>query len=93
MKYYTLILLKLIRLPRTLRLKFYPVLNKVIFQLNNIHYGKNLRVFNKIYVMNEGEVTIGDDFNFSSGEMINPLARNIRGTIYVEPGGGNFCRK
>ncbi len=84
------VLLKLICLFRTLRLKFYPCFNRLIFYLNGITLGHNMKVFNKIYVMNKGVVTIGNNFNFSSGEMINPLARNIRGSIYVQTGGELF---
>ena len=53
------------------------------FRLIGIQYGRNLKVSNKIYVSGHGEIQIGDNFVFSSGGCINPICRNIRGTMYV----------
>ena len=70
-----------------MRLNAYPIINRLVFDWNDIRYGRNLQVLNKTYIINEGKILIGDDFNFSSGEAINPISRNIRGTIYCEMGG------
>lgn len=40
-------------------------------------------VHNKIYIMGHGKIIIGDDFQFTSGDSINPICRNIRGALYT----------
>lgn len=40
-----------------------------------------MKVYNKVYIIGRGHITIGDDFLFTSGAGINPLCRNIRGTL------------
>lgn len=62
---------------------FYIHYNRFYFKINGIKYGKNFQVYNKVYLQGEGEVIIGDDFLFTSGDSINPICRNIRGTIYT----------
>ena len=70
-----------------IRKSFYLQFNKKIFNANNIKYGKNLRVYNKIFltINSNASVIIGDNFKFMSGEAYNPLCRNIQGCIYAEP--------
>lgn len=63
---------------------FYLHWNRLYFQLLGIEYGKNLQVKNKIYIRGCGDLKIGDDFRFSSGDSINPICRNIRGEIYFD---------
>jgi acetyltransferase-like isoleucine patch superfamily enzyme len=53
------------------------------FKLIGIKYGKNMQVFDKIYVVGKGKITIGDNFIFMSGDGLNPLARNICGQMFV----------
>ena len=50
-----------------------------------IKYGNNLCVFNKIHLNIEpySTIKIGDNFHFTSGDSINPLARNIQGCIHA----------
>lgn len=76
---------KLPNTSRKLRKQFYTSYNKLLFKLLNIKYGKNINVFNRIYLeINPlSEITIGNNFTFSSGEAFNPLSRNIRGSIYT----------
>ena len=62
---------------------YYKRLNLFLFWLYNIEYGRNLCVYDKIYVQGQGVVKIGDDFTFTSGSSINPICRNIRGTFYT----------
>lgn len=33
-----------------------------------------------------GKISIGDNFYFSSGYGVNPIAGNLQGAVYVEPG-------
>lgn len=62
---------------------FYRLYNKLLFWVNGIQYGRNMRVCNKVFVLGQGVVTIGDDFYFTSGDSINPVCRNIQGAIYT----------
>ena len=47
-----------------------------------IDYGVNLVVRNKIYILGEGGVKIGDNFCFTSGDSLNPICRNLRGVFF-----------
>lgn len=64
---------------------FYCLMNQLRFKRIGIKYGENLRVSNSIYlhVAKQSQVTIGNNFTFSSGDGINALARNIKGQISV----------
>ena len=74
---------KLLRIVPKLRSIFYRNWNKLYFKLIGIKFGKNMRVFDKIYVVGRGQITIGDNFVFTSGSSINPICRNIRGCIHT----------
>lgn len=63
---------------------FYIYWNRVYFWLLGIRFGKRMYVKNKIYVRGVGNITIGDDFVFTSGDGINPICRNLRGEIYFD---------
>lgn len=62
---------------------FYKRWNKIYFKLLGIDYGNNMIVYNKVYISGEGHISIGDDFTFTSGDNINPICRNIRGSLYT----------
>lgn len=70
---------KLLRIVPKLKNIFYRLWNRLYFKLIGIKYGKNMQVFDKVYVNGYGKITIGDNFVFTSGEAINPICRNIRG--------------
>lgn len=72
---------RVLRLLPFLKSLFYKRWNVLWFGMNGVRFGKNLSVANRVYVNNRGEVRIGDNFCFSSGDNINPICRNIRGTI------------
>ena len=40
-------------------------------------------VTNKVYITGSGQVTIGDDFKYTSGDSLNAICRNIRGTFHT----------
>ncbi len=48
--------------------------------LLGVNFGKNIRVYNHVYldIHPQSKVTIGDDFVMSSGDSFNPLCRNIK---------------
>jgi acetyltransferase-like isoleucine patch superfamily enzyme len=68
--------------PRLKRI-IYNQYNKLYFWFNGVVYGKRLHVYNKVYVIGQGVVKIGDDFKFTSGDSINPICRNLCGSIYT----------
>lgn len=71
---------------KIIRKRFFIYWNKNIFKLNNVKYGSNLMVYNKFYLQKHpaANISIGNNFIFTSGDAINPLCRNIRGCIYAE---------
>lgn len=78
----------LTKAPRKLRKIFFMHYNKFIFYLAGIHYGKNMRITNNIYldINSKSYINIGNNFVFTSGEAFNPLCRNIKGSIYTKKG-------
>ena len=65
----------------------YKYYNRLYFFLLGIKYGKNLRIFNKVYVRGKGKIIIGDNLIFTSGDDLNPLCRNIRGMFFTSTNG------
>ena len=75
------------RIQRKLTTLFWIHLNRVYLKLvleNKL--GKNARVCNHVYLNmhKKSQVSIGDNFSFNSGSNINPLCRNIKGSITAE---------
>jgi acetyltransferase-like isoleucine patch superfamily enzyme len=76
--------MKLIISPNSLTIRFCKWFNRLYFRYKKIHFGKNMQVYNKVYITgNRGNINIGDDFHFTSGGGINPIAKNIRGCIHT----------
>lgn len=69
--------------------RFFPKLKKIYYQYYNrlylkclgIKYGRNCKIFNKVFILGHGNVIIGDNFSFYSGDSVNPISRNIQGCI------------
>lgn len=80
---------KLWRLPRKIQQIIYIHFYRIWFSVHSVHYGKNMRIFNKIFfhVANSKGVYIGDNFVMSSGGSFNPLSRNAKASVYVRNGG------
>lgn len=74
---------QLLRIWPKIRTFFYKYYNRFWFSVVGIKYGKNLHVFDKVYVQGKGNITIGDDFIFTSGDCFNPICRNIRGAMFA----------
>lgn len=70
---------KLLRIIPKLKNKYFLIWNRLFFKLIGIQYGKNMQVFNKVYIKGYGKIKIGDNFIFTSDEAINPICRNIQG--------------
>lgn len=81
-----LIIRKAFRVYPKIRTLLYIYINRAVFLLFGVKFGKNLCVFDRFYLtMSPGaSLTIGDNFTFSSGDGINPLCRNVRGKIFID---------
>lgn len=78
---------KLVNLPTILRIKLYPRINRMILRANGAVLGKNVCIPGKVlWTIRGGEISIGDNFYFSSGNGVNPIAGNSQGAVYVESG-------
>lgn len=58
--------------------------NMYKFKRAGVSFGKGLRIRGLIGLVNKGKCFIGDNFIFSSGNMSNAMARNIRGFIKTD---------
>jgi len=67
--------------------RFWKVYNYLIFRVGGVKMGANFCVHNHVYLSRgkNSEITIGDNFVFSSSACINPLSRNIKGCIVTNP--------
>lgn len=66
-----------------IRMYFYRIYNIIFFRFWGVKFGEKMRVYGKVYLRGKGEVKIGDDFLYASGDSINPICRNIRGAFYT----------
>lgn len=64
----------------------YILFNRIKFKFKKVCYGKNLRVYNHIYLRKSSQSTfcIGDNLTFTSGDGINPISSNINGMIRLD---------
>ncbi len=76
-------ILKALNFPKAFRIRVYPFFNRFLFKLHGIQHGKNLRVFNKVFLNIKGEMKIGDNFMLISGDGINASAANQKASIFV----------
>jgi len=74
---------KLFRVYPYLKTKLYIYWNKIFFTFLGIEFGSNMQIPNKIYISGKGNIKIGDDFRFTSGDNLNPICRNIKGSIHT----------
>lgn len=75
------------RIPLFLKTHFFILFNRILFSLLGVHYGKNMKIYNKVYVAGQGTISIGDNFVFISGDSLNPICRNIRGSFFTSLNG------
>ena len=76
---------KILKIIQKIEHKFFIIFNRYYFSYKEIKFGKNLNVYYKIYlnIAQKSQITIGDNFLFTSGKSINPLCRNICGSIHT----------
>ena len=78
---------KILNLPISLRIKFYPYINRMILRSYGAVLGKNIQIPGKVHwLIRGGKGCIGDNLYFSSGDAVNPIGSNLQGAIYVEGG-------
>lgn len=72
-------------IPRYLRSSFYLQFNKFLFTINEINFGENLKVYNKLHflIRSGALVRIGNNFLITSGDGFNPLCRNNRAKLFI----------
>lgn len=76
-------IIKLFNFPVAIHTRIWPRMNLLLFRLHGIQHGKNLRVFNKVFLNIKGEMKIGDNFMLISGDGINASAANQKASIFV----------
>ena len=81
-------LIKLLHLPTTLRIKLYPHINRMILRMHGVALAENVQIPGKVFwkIGGGGKIALGRDFYFTSGEGVNPIAGNTQGAVYVEDG-------
>lgn len=82
------ILGKLLNIPALVRMRFYPMLNRVLLKKKGAVLGRNVQIPGKLNLVTSGNnvIGIGDNFYFSSGDAVNPISSNLQGAIYLENG-------
>ena len=72
----------------TLKSAFWRTLNFIIFKFKDIKLGTRPDIKYRVYLNKHknGKIVIGDNFAFYSDCNINPLTRNLRGSIWCEEG-------
>ena len=66
------------------RTKFYILFNRYKLKKHGATIGRNLMVYDGIYLKGNGRLIIGDNFKFTSGDGINAISRNIKGSLYTD---------
>lgn len=66
-------------------ISYYVLKNMFFFKLKGVSYGSNFRIRGdvKLDIESNGKLVIGDNFNMTSGLMVNPLSRNIKTMIKI----------
>ena len=79
---------KILFIPRKIKQIFYIKLYIFLFYLLGIKFGKNLRIYNHIYlaIHHNSQLEIGNNFTFTNGSAFNPISRNIKGSIHTQEG-------
>ena len=82
------IIRKLLNAPTAFRIKFYPVLNRAVLKHLGAVLGDNVQIVGKLNLIVRGgvksKIKIGNNFYFSSGDSVNPIASNLQGSIFLE---------
>ncbi len=68
--------------------RFIVLLNLLRFKVRGVVHGSSMRIrgFVGLELMKGGRMSIGDGFVCSSGNMSNPMGRNVRSFFRIHPG-------
>jgi len=78
------ILLKMIHLPITLRIRFSSYFNRWFFKAKGAKIGKDFNVIGSVSIFGPGKISVGDNFCMTNGCAINPISSNLNGTFYTD---------
>ncbi len=78
------ILKKIYNLPCALRVRFSPYINRLVLKSKGVKYGANCMILGRLNISGCGNITIGDNFYFSSGNAVNPISSNLQGAILTD---------
>lgn len=67
--------------------KFIIAWNMLRMRMCKVTYGKGLRIRGIVGLRIKGQMSVGEHFQVSSGDMGNPMGRNVRSFICVGPKG------
>lgn len=70
--------------------RLYFIVNIITLKLNNVQYGKNLKINGFLYVRNYGNITIGDNVIINSGSGHNPLNGGMCTKLVTQHNGNIF---
>lgn len=76
---------------------YYYFINRVLFSIKGVIYGKNMKVANHVYIKKRSgsKIQVGDNFTFTSGDGYNPITSNVRGYLRADTNAeiliGNNC--
>jgi acetyltransferase-like isoleucine patch superfamily enzyme len=70
----------------TIRIRLYPLINRLILKQNGAVVGCNVCIPGKVHwqISKGGGICIGDNLYFSSGDSVNPIASNLQGAVFIE---------
>lgn len=64
-------------LKRKIDTQYYHITNSLRFKSNNVKIGERWSIIGRIYISNKGDISIGNDFNASSGINMNPIGGDV----------------
>lgn len=68
--------------------KLILLFNQLRFKCLGVSFGKGMRIRGRVglELMKDGRMSVGDGFECSSGNMSNPMGRNVRSFFRIHPG-------
>ena len=78
------ILLKILNLPLSLRIKFFSIYNLIVFKLKGIKVGQDCKIMGFVNIAGSGKIFIGERFTLTSGNHVNPISGNDEASWLVE---------
>lgn len=72
-----------------IKIKWIPtaIINKMVFRIRDISYGKNLVTFGTIFVRGTGNIKIGNDVRITSCRETNPIGGDCKTILFAKGSG------